>query len=52
MTRDRAGHSAEEIASERAVTVHLTRAIDLYRAMDMTFWLQETNAAPARVEGR
>jgi hypothetical protein len=31
------------------VTVHLTRAIDLYRAMDMTFWLPETEAALAQV---
>jgi len=30
----------------------LTTAIALYRAMDMTFWLPETEAALAQVEGR
>jgi hypothetical protein len=40
------------VARDRVVTVHLTRAIDLYRAMDMTFWLQETEAALAQVEMR
>ena len=30
----------------------LTTAIDLYRAMDMTFWLPEAEAALAQVEGR
>jgi tetratricopeptide (TPR) repeat protein len=30
----------------------LTTAIDLYRAMNMTFWLPETEAALAQVEGR
>jgi class 3 adenylate cyclase/tetratricopeptide (TPR) repeat protein len=30
----------------------LTAAIDLYRAMDMTFWLPQAEAALARVEGR
>jgi hypothetical protein len=27
-------------------------AIDLYRAMDMTFWFPQTEAALAQVEGR
>jgi hypothetical protein len=27
-------------------------AIELYRAMDMTFWLPQTEAALAQVEGR
>jgi hypothetical protein len=30
----------------------LTTAIEMYRAMDMTFWLPEAEAALARVEGR
>ena len=30
----------------------LSAAIDLYRAMEMTFWLPETEAALAQVEGR
>jgi class 3 adenylate cyclase/tetratricopeptide (TPR) repeat protein len=30
----------------------LSAAIDLYRAMDMTFWLPQTAAALAQVEGR
>jgi tetratricopeptide (TPR) repeat protein len=30
----------------------LTTAIELYRAMDMAFWLPETEAALAQVEGR
>jgi hypothetical protein len=30
----------------------LTAAIDLYRAMDMTFWLPQAEAALAQVEGR
>jgi uncharacterized protein HemY len=30
----------------------LSTAINLYRTMDMTFWLPETEAALAQVEGR
>jgi tetratricopeptide (TPR) repeat protein len=30
----------------------LSTAIDLYRAMDMTFWLPQAEAALAQVEGR
>jgi tetratricopeptide (TPR) repeat protein len=30
----------------------LSTAIELYRAMDMTFWLTQTEAALAQVEGR
>ena len=30
----------------------LTAAINLYGAMDMTFWLPQTEAALAQVEGR
>jgi tetratricopeptide (TPR) repeat protein len=34
------------------VRAELSAAIDLYRAMDMTFWLPQTEAALAQVEGR
>jgi hypothetical protein len=30
----------------------LSAAVDLYQAMEMTFWLPETEAALAQVEGR
>jgi predicted protein tyrosine phosphatase len=30
----------------------LSTAIAMYRDMDMTFWLPETEAVPAQVEGR
>jgi Flp pilus assembly protein TadD len=30
----------------------LSTAIDLYRAMDMTFWLPQAKATLAQVEGR
>ncbi len=36
---------------EQACTA-LSTAIDLYRAMDMTFWLPQAEAALAQVEGR
>jgi tetratricopeptide (TPR) repeat protein len=36
---------------ERARTA-LSTAIEMYRAMDMTFWLPETEAALAQMEGR
>jgi tetratricopeptide (TPR) repeat protein len=38
----------------RAEQAHteLSIAIDLYQAMDMTFWLPEAEAALARVEGQ
>ena len=32
--------------------IELSAAVDLYHAMDMTFWLPETEAALAQVEGR
>src|SRR4029453_6784517 len=32
--------------------VALSTALDYYRAMDMTFWLPQTEAALAEVEGR
>jgi hypothetical protein len=30
----------------------LSTAMEMYRAMDMTFWLPQTEAALAQVEGR
>jgi len=30
----------------------LSAAVDLYQAMEMTFWLPETEAALAQVEGQ
>jgi len=30
----------------------LSAAVDLYQAMEMTFWLPETEAALAQVQGR
>jgi tetratricopeptide (TPR) repeat protein len=36
---------------EQACT-ELSAAVDLYQAMEMTFWLPETEAALAQVEGR
>jgi tetratricopeptide (TPR) repeat protein len=35
-----------------AARVELTAAIELYRSMEMTFWLPEAEAALAQVEGR
>jgi hypothetical protein len=32
--------------------VELSTAIEMYRAMDMTFWLPQTETALAQVEGR
>ena len=32
--------------------VELSTAIDLYQAMEMTFWLPETEAALVQVDGR
>ena len=37
--------------AEQARTA-LAAAIDLYRAMDMTFWLPQAEAALAQVEGQ
>jgi hypothetical protein len=41
-------HQTGRDAQARAA---LTTAIDLYRAMDMTFWLPQAEAALAQVEG-
>jgi tetratricopeptide (TPR) repeat protein len=40
------------IGQQEQACVALSAAINLYRAMEMTFWLPETEAALARVEGR
>jgi tetratricopeptide (TPR) repeat protein len=41
-----------EIGRREQAHAVLTAAIDLYRSMDMTFWLPQAEAAPAQVEGR
>ena len=52
-------HCHRSLGSLYAVTgqreqahAELSTAIDLYRAMDMTFWLPQAEAALAQVEGR
>jgi class 3 adenylate cyclase/tetratricopeptide (TPR) repeat protein len=40
------------IGQQEQSRVELSTAIEMYRAMDMTFWLPETEAALARVEER
>ena len=42
----------EDRISEELARAELSTAIDLYRAMAMTFWLPEAEAALVRVEGR
>jgi tetratricopeptide (TPR) repeat protein len=41
-----------EIGRPEQAQVELSTAIDLYRAMDMTFWLPQAEVALAQVEGR
>jgi tetratricopeptide (TPR) repeat protein len=41
-----------DIGRRTEARAELTTAIDLYRAMDMTFWLPQSEAALAQVEGR
>jgi tetratricopeptide (TPR) repeat protein len=41
-----------EIGGRAEARVDLSAAIDLYHAMDMTFWLSQAEAALAQVEGR
>jgi tetratricopeptide (TPR) repeat protein len=41
-----------EIGRHDDACTELQTAITLYRAMDMTFWLPQTEAALAQVEGR
>jgi hypothetical protein len=40
------------IGQREQACVELLTAINLYRAMEMTFWLPETEAALAQLEGR
>ena len=39
------------IGRQEQARAELSTAIELYRAMDMTFWLPETEVALAQVEG-
>ena len=41
-----------KIGRQEQARAALSAAIDLYRAMDMTFWLPETEAALAQVESQ
>jgi predicted ATPase/class 3 adenylate cyclase len=41
-----------QIGQQEQARTALATAIELYRGMDMTFWLPETEAALAQVEGR
>ena len=38
------------LGQQEQARAELSAAIELYRAMDMTFWLPQTEAALARVE--
>jgi hypothetical protein len=40
-----------KIGQREPARTELSAAIDLYRAMDMTFWLPQAEAALAQVEG-
>jgi hypothetical protein len=39
------------IGQRKQAHTELSAAIDLYRAMDMTFWLPQAEAALAQVDG-
>jgi hypothetical protein len=41
-----------KVGRQEEARAELSTAIDLYRAMDMTFWLPQAEAALAQVEGR
>ena len=41
-----------KIGRREPARAELSTAIELYRAMDMTFWLPQAEAALAQVEGR
>jgi hypothetical protein len=41
-----------KMGRQEQARTELSAAIGLYRAMDMTFWLPQTEAALAQVEGR
>ena len=40
------------IGQQELARASLSTAIEMYRGMEMTFWLPETEAALAQVEGR
>jgi tetratricopeptide (TPR) repeat protein len=46
------GQLYHQIGRAEQARAALTAAIDLYRAMDMTFWLPQVEAALAQLEGR
>jgi Flp pilus assembly protein TadD len=41
-----------QLGQREQAHVELATAIDFYRAMEMTFWLPQAEAALAQVEGR
>jgi tetratricopeptide (TPR) repeat protein len=41
-----------KVGRQEEARAELSAAIDLYRAMEMTFWLPQVEAALAQVEGR
>ena len=41
-----------QIGQRQQARTELATTIELYRAMDMTFWLPQAEAALAQVEGR
>ena len=47
----RPGHAVRQTGQREQARAALSTAIDLYRAMDMTFWLPQAEAALAQVEG-
>jgi hypothetical protein len=46
------GQLYSKVGRSEQAHAELCAAIDLYRAMDMTFWLPQAEAALAQVEGR
>ena len=46
------GMQSAQLSQQEQARTALSVAIDLYRAMDMTFWLPQMEAALAQVEGR
>ena len=40
------------LGQQEQACAELSTVIEMYRAMDMTFWLPQTEAALARVEGQ
>jgi hypothetical protein len=42
----------ERIGRPESARTEFSAAIELYRAMDMTFWLPQAGAALARVDGQ